>query len=106
MRDLPGVVGRLAGESHGGDALRLLLQAVLVGRVEPDAVHRVDAGRSGGSDDAAARIEQRIPAAVGADLGAEIGGAEEQARSEEHTSEIQSPKRITYAVLCLNKKQT
>src|SRR3546814_10692083 len=30
----------------------------------------------------------------------------ERARSEEHTSELQSLMRISYAVFCLNKKQT
>src|SRR3546814_6077591 len=32
--------------------------------------------------------------------------AELQARSEEHTSELQSLMRISYAVFCLKKKQT
>src|SRR3546814_6322849 len=35
------------------------------------------------------------------------GGALTRAiRSEEHTSELQSPMRISYAVFCLNKKNT
>src|SRR3546814_4831408 len=29
-----------------------------------------------------------------------------EGRSEEHTSELQSPMRISYAVLCLKKQQT
>src|SRR3546814_2736544 len=33
-------------------------------------------------------------------------GACEDARSEEHTSELQSLMRISYAVFCLNKQQT
>src|SRR3546814_3061240 len=36
-------------------------------------------------------------------LGKHIGGAV-QPRSEEHTSELQSLMRISYAVFCLNKK--
>src|SRR3546814_9596654 len=44
-------------------------------------------------------VEQELIAAIG-DL------AEDEARSEEHTSEIQSLMRISYAVLCLKKKNT
>src|SRR3546814_4490456 len=33
------------------------------------------------------------------------GSIEEQVRSEEHTSELQSLMRISYAVFCLNKKK-
>src|SRR3546814_2321484 len=38
--------------------------------------------------------------------GIEIGPAVPAARSEEHTSELQSLMRISYAVFCLQKKQT
>src|SRR3546814_1120882 len=34
-----------------------------------------------------------------------FGGGDELARSEEHTSELQSLMRISYAVLCLKKKK-
>src|SRR3546814_6864087 len=34
-----------------------------------------------------------------------VGLAREQTRSEEHTSELQSLMRISYAVFCLNKKK-
>src|SRR3546814_1370244 len=34
------------------------------------------------------------------------GGGEAQRRSEEHTSELQSLMRISYAVFCLKKKNT
>src|SRR3546814_1737389 len=44
------------------------------------------------------------------DLGVEIGDAElvgiQKKRSEEHTSELQSLMRISYAVFCLKKKKT
>src|SRR3546814_8605470 len=33
-------------------------------------------------------------------------GADQQGRSEEHTSELQSLMRISYAVFCLKKKNT
>src|SRR3546814_4025894 len=35
-----------------------------------------------------------------------LGDAERDARSEEHTSELQSLMRISYAVFCLKKKNT
>src|SRR3546814_7358622 len=39
-------------------------------------------------------------------LVAEAAVVEDLARSEEHTSELQSLMRISYAVFCLKKKQT
>src|SRR3546814_3456604 len=53
---------------------------------------------------------QRGPRAVGMDGGdaagmAGIPGLEHVERSEEHTSELQSLMRISYAVFCLKKKQ-
>src|SRR3546814_6601073 len=50
--------------------------------------------------DDAAQVGPIEPRAGGAFL--ELFGTEQ--RSEEHTSEIQSLMRISYAVLCLNKK--
>src|SRR3546814_5771465 len=35
-----------------------------------------------------------------------MSGGEQQMRSEEHTSELQSLMRISYAVFCLKKKKT
>src|SRR3546814_9515735 len=43
--------------------------------------------------------------AVEADLLQRLGRALAQLRSEEHTSELQSLMRISYAVFCLKKKQ-
>src|SRR3546814_3104004 len=44
---------------------------------------------------------------IGDDLDARIGPARAaHLRSEEHTSELQSLMRISYAVFCLKKKQT
>src|SRR3546814_8097494 len=47
--------------------------------------HRSDLGNRGGA-------------------GAGLGGEETEERSEEHTSELQSLMRISYAVFCLKKK--
>src|SRR3546814_3902058 len=62
-----------------------------------------------GSDLPAPRSRMRSkrmlsPCAVGPLLGPQRHGA--QRRSEEHTSELQSLMRISYAVFCLKKKKT
>src|SRR3546814_4893623 len=57
------------------------------------ACHAVDArGRAGGLRPKGARVEQH-------------GALAGMARSEEHTSELQSLMRISYAVFCLKKKK-
>src|SRR3546814_8798761 len=51
-----------------------------------------------------------VPAAVGTDFHRDVAGAfgvpllDRRQRSEEHTSELQSLMRISYAVFCLKKK--
>src|SRR3546814_1547206 len=68
-----------------------------------DATHTAEAPRM-----AAARLEispgpdDAMPPKPGAAAGAGFDG--QQARSEEHTSELQSLMRISYAVFCLKKK--
>src|SRR3546814_16503814 len=55
----------------------------------------------GAADDLAGELTERLT-----DLGAEDRTAElAQHRSEEHTSELQSLMRISYAVFCLKKKK-
>src|SRR3546814_2342170 len=68
------------------------------------------------SYDRAARIEDEAPGSVQArqdglrhgatDLTAMEGAAVPIERSEEHTSELQSLMRISYAVFCLKKKKS
>src|SRR3546814_4540217 len=53
-------------------------------------------------DDRAQRLEPGA-AAVGTLLGAALGGLFLPVRSEEHTSELQSLMRTSYAVFCLKK---
>src|SRR3546814_10115710 len=51
------------------------------------------------------RTEKIVGAGIGAVAGAGIGAyMDSQERSEEHTSELQSLMRISYAVFCLQKK--
>src|SRR3546814_10484576 len=60
-------------------------------------VHHVDFRVAG------LRQGQRQAAAVGGEVRRAVDAAE---RSEEHTSELQSLMRISYAVFCLKKKNT
>src|SRR3546814_1500627 len=58
----------------------------------------------GADRDEAGADERRGAAAHGPYLCPEIRLHQEQRRSEEHTSELQSLMRISYAVFCLKKK--
>src|SRR3546814_8321144 len=53
------------------------------------------------------RVDVGYPPRRGAVAGIQIahGGHGEEAKSEEHTSELQSLMRISYAVFCLKKKR-
>src|SRR3546814_4995765 len=57
-------------------------------------------GLLGGADAYALANPSQTPQVVFGSQGVPIGSS----RSEEHTSELQSLMRISYAVLCLNKK--
>src|SRR3546814_7203408 len=50
-----------------------------------------------------APIKRELPTALPGEL-IQKNGADRRIRSEEHTSELQSLMRISYAVFCLNKK--
>src|SRR3546814_4053738 len=93
-------------------------QASLVQRlaVAPFAHPRGDSGRGGGAevgrDQRLLKLAKRpfVEFDAGPDKAGEIlvqplRRAGEAARSEEHTSELQSLMRISYAVFCLKKKQ-
>src|SRR3546814_3074866 len=56
-------------------------------------------------DDAAAAIRARVEAAGAVVTDLHVWRVGPQARSEEHTSELQSLMRISYAVFCLKKKK-
>src|SRR3546814_4455069 len=60
--------------------------------------------------DGSQKLQSRSPSACMADADAFMNGAKRilvfsDARSEEHTSELQSLMRISYAVFCLKKKK-
>src|SRR3546814_3125807 len=77
---------RVHRKHHGfqGVALLVVARDVLAGGVPADV----------------GQVDQAVDAAVQADEDAEVGD-----RSEEHTSELQSLMRISYAVFCLKKKK-
>src|SRR3546814_4231641 len=64
-------------------------------------------GKTAGKD--AEQDKATFPALIGVQASHErlraLGQAMDQARSEEHTSELQSLMRISYAVFCLKKKK-
>src|SRR3546814_9431455 len=69
-----------------------------------DPQGRADPGRGQDRADAQARQEAADAAVAGTDRGHSRCAGRIAARSEEHTSELQSLMRISYAVFCLNKK--
>src|SRR3546814_1808211 len=99
LRGGPGVDGEGAAPVEGACGIDL---------------HHGFRGRGGGRHDAGAGAAGGIPGAVERHLAADDrqGRAgekdaedQQQARSEEHTSELQSLMRNSYAVFCLKKKK-
>src|SRR3546814_6738137 len=72
--------------------------AVSPGRVRGALIHGAEPGRRGG--------EQSADGSRGGVGGGADAPRERVSRSEEHTSELQSLMRISYAVFCLKKKKT
>src|SRR3546814_5763793 len=105
---------RLCGALRSGvDALRRLYHddrgriARAGGRGAADAVHRQGTGKQ--TADFPVRLSDPERADLLADVPGRIRkqcqGQGIRERSEEHTSELQSLMRISYAVFCLKKKQ-
>src|SRR3546814_7500972 len=85
-----------------GQHLHVAQRVVALGLGVPGRVRVVDAVHLGA-------LQQQVAAHLrGAQGGRRVGGEEGVAgagRSEEHTSELQSLMRISYAVFCLKKKK-
>src|SRR3546814_6253737 len=92
----PPPLGRLAREAIG-----------IVDRVA-DAVETAHPGGAGGEHDRLDRISHRaaVDPARQLQFMGQVVEPGDHPRSEEHTSELQSLMRISYAVFCLNKKTT
>src|SRR3546814_1727229 len=84
--------GRAAGDARPSPA-RLCRD----GRARPRALEYLNQVQGG--------LPETAKSAIGPDATG-VGWIYEYARSEEHTSELQSLMRISYAVFCLNKKNT
>src|SRR3546814_3422178 len=93
--DLDGIVGIERLLQQGGDA-GLRFRAILVA-ADPD---RLAAERGAGG------LRRLVKAFAGNAVGAagQQGGGQQDQKIEEHTSELQSLMRISYAVFCLKKK--
>src|SRR3546814_3008022 len=103
MREVGRDVERKAVQRHPAahadpDRADLGLAALRV--VGPDADPAFGAAR--GNAQRGERVDD--PAFERMDIGAHVAPASRQVRSEEHTSELQSLMRISYAVFCLNNK--
>src|SRR3546814_6213502 len=95
---------RAAGPRDRGHLARPAVDRRWLGPGRPGLWWRGQAG-----DAAARRLSRRTGAGRAAwsarDSGAQPAGHAAQSRSEEHTSELQSLMRISYAVFCLKKKK-
>src|SRR3546814_7089829 len=74
--------------------------------IEGDVVGDVDQRRDGTQADGAQAVLQPLRAGAVLDAAESASGDVGAGRSEEHTSELQSLMRISYAVFCLKKKNT
>src|SRR3546814_8779345 len=99
--------GRRDGEGQGAPVLSgapRLREASDPGAVQAMAGNQLDGERNAAGrdqqDGARRGAEPDDPAPPGA------AGEQDGGRSEEHTSDLQSLMRISYAVFCLKKKQT
>src|SRR3546814_10757183 len=88
------IYGKPAASLFPFDRARGLRRIVVDDAV--DALHLVDDARRAAAEEA--RVE-------GVDVGGHAVGRGDGARSEEHTSELQSLMRSSYAVFCLKKKK-
>src|SRR3546814_6043908 len=97
----------LAGEAVVDDVVQHQAAAGMGGLVD------LDAGAERGDPDRHLPAGADLDVALEPDIGAvddlvdrEGGGRAVRVRSEEHTSELQSLMRISYAVFCLTKQKT
>src|SRR3546814_1232373 len=93
-----------------GSVIEALAGDVDIVRIEHavDEPRRHIAGREprGAADDVIEQPHRRVVARFLAVIMAQHISGQRAQRSEEHTSELQSLMRISYAVFCLNKKKT
>src|SRR3546814_2588265 len=100
--------GRAPGRSTRSCARRgsppQVRQAALLPALRVEVL-RIEPGLEGGLGLGPLAVEDREPRSVAVAALGDGGLAEDALRSEEHTSELQSLMRISYAVFCLKKKK-
>src|SRR3546814_5587824 len=74
-------------------------------RLDPFALHHLRPAHGGDDDVGAMHDRGNVPRAAVRDGDRAIFRQQQLRRSEEHTSELQSLMRISYAVFCLKKKK-
>src|SRR3546814_3142057 len=100
-RRFPFRLGRQARPGPAGVGVRLIIADVADGLGGIDGTQSVEA-KAHPAFFGAAPVERRFDAVLGRPLPAVRKPV--RGRSEEHTSELQSLMRISYAVFCLKKK--
>src|SRR3546814_2966329 len=93
--DLEAIRARSAEHAKDADALASTV------RSRAEAVHEEALQSQSAAQAAATRFAETVPASA---KGPEVFDFDALVRSEEHTSELQSLMRISYAVFCLQKK--
>src|SRR3546814_5477028 len=104
-----GYIDRVLGHQIGDELVavdRIEIVGILKAHAEEAPGHSVPEGRAAALVDYPAQLGQNAVGKARAVHGDEqIAAARQQQRSEEHTSELQSLMRISYAVFCLKKKK-
>src|SRR3546814_1596381 len=90
---------RSLGPLHAGEPV-IAFVAVALQEASPEAVEEL----LGIGAAASRRISEQHDRRAGAAMAPVVGSDGPEVRSEEHTSELQSLMRISYAVFCLKKK--
>src|SRR3546814_4134543 len=90
--------GKAMSENHAHRRLADRVEPEQPGRVEAQPPNRI------GAPDEEARRDEKHHQRDGEQIEAVQEAQGEEARSEEHTSELQSLMRISYDVFCLKKK--
>src|SRR3546814_1455683 len=102
-------MGKHRESSYSGLAVPAVLNALKSAGVAPKAIEAVTCGHAFGGMLTGQRIVKEIGIGTVPVVNVDnacSGGATALHRSEEHTSELQSLMRISYAVFCLKKKNS
>src|SRR3546814_5984539 len=102
------VRGELAAEGEAVDPTQPVVMVPLVAVADENAAERQPREVELGADDQFEALRVAVDAEIidaRTIIALVVDGPHERLRSEEHTSELQSLMRISYAVFCLKKKK-